>query len=634
MIVDIKKIIENKKDREFYLECFNSGVSFEEICNIHNKTIEYKNLLRNENIRAQNFFKSGDTDKESFLNFFNTVEKTIIKSQAKKKMRSFFSNKHKGLYNEETLYLFCDLIENKASKGFYDSFKKKISAFKNTEDLNQSLIKELTLIKSWNIDYQMKRIGNLKTEIKNNKIIFEVNNYEESKLFGTSMWCICRDRETFEDYKENATRIYFRYDFNKYINDPEAMIAVLVKPDGNIINAYDKNDDIIKEKTVKDFKLNFSSLSYEQYVEEMSHLEKDNLFLSFYKNDFSETLHNNEEDLSINTSNLRIFLTSNFSPNILEKLIEDKDKLFNRKDYDRFFEIIYSTYESRFGDRYNDGLEKLFWNPDFIKSNVFNNLSLLNVAEEISYISNENIYNFILVKNINLEDEFVNIVKKQKRTVQVSSKLFNIFKEENIDIYKILENRGERELLKEVVINSLPNIKDFFNLEKNVEGVFEILKEEYPKIKSMDIEMINNIGKKYNVKESLLINEDNSQDNIVKEILRKPNHIFIKNSKIEKYDINFNYNDSLTILKKVLLEEDLPFRKYEKEYVSEDIALIGVNHKTLDFIVNSPRINRRARNEFNDFIKECFLVGDKKYENKVREKLNIKEEPKNRLKLK
>ena len=89
MIVDIKKIIENKKDREFYLECFNSGVSFEEICNIHNKTIEYKNLLRNENIRAQNFFKSGDTDKESFLNFFNTVEKTIRLEPYKEKWESF-----------------------------------------------------------------------------------------------------------------------------------------------------------------------------------------------------------------------------------------------------------------------------------------------------------------------------------------------------------------------------------------------------------------------------------------------------------------------------------------------------------------------------------------------------------------
>lgn len=634
MSTNIKDLVENKKDRAFYLECFNSGVSFKDITNIYKKTLEYKNLLKNENIRAQDFDKSGDTVKESFLNFFNTVEKTIIKSKANKKMRSFFSNKYKDLHNEETLELFCDLIDINASDSFYNAFKKKVAAFKNTTDLNNALVDELTLMKSWNIEDQAKRLGVSKSEIKDNKIMFEVNNYEDARAFGTSMWCICRENETFNDHKKNATRIYFRYDLDKYVNDPEAMTAVLVEPNGTIQNAYYKNDNIIEDSKVNDLKFNFSSLSYDQYIEEMSHLEKDDLFLSFYENDFSKELHKNEENISINVSNLRNFLITKSSPNILKKLLEDKEILFDKKDYNRFFEIIYTTYECGYLDKYNDGLEELLWNPDFLKSNVFKSLSLWNIAEELSYISNENIHNFILVKNLDLEEEFVNIVKRQKQTVRVSSKLFNIFKEENIDIYKSLENRGERELLKEVVINSLPNIKDFFNLEENAEGVFEIFKEEYPKIKSMDIERINKIGKEYNVRESLLINEDNSQENIIKEILKKPSHIFIKNSKIEKYDINFNYNDSLTILKKVLLDEDLPFRKYEKEYVSEDIALIGVNHKTLDFIVNSPRIDNRARKDFTDFVKECFLVGGKKYENKVREKLNINEEPKNRLKLK
>jgi hypothetical protein len=266
----LKTLITNKEHRAFYEMCVKDGVDINEIIKFNDKFKNFKNLFQDNNINPSDYSIIPKA-KDAFFKLNNVCDKLIIKSKANKKMRSFFSNKDKDLINEDTKDLFCDLIELNVSDEFYRGFRKKVAAFKTNKQLNDALIKEIETIKEWvNPEKLIKKIHSMNTSnisIENGEILFEVHDFKSAKKLGTQMWCICRDETTFIDHQKDVDRIFFKYNFNEYVNNVNAMTAYIVNPDGSIKAGYFKDDKEMSKEEENQQNVKFKEYSYSDFKE-------------------------------------------------------------------------------------------------------------------------------------------------------------------------------------------------------------------------------------------------------------------------------------------------------------------------------------------------------------------------------
>lgn len=600
MINQLKQQITNKKDREYYIQCFENGVDINHILAFNKLYKKNINLFENEKLKPSDYIGKYNNMIESFQELNNKANKLIIKSSANKKMRSFFSNKYKHLTNEETLSLFCDLSEIKPSEEFYNGFRKKLAAFRDVNHLNETLSNEIITMRNWDYKNQIHNIQRENKTNNNNQILFEIHNFEDAKDFGTQMWCISRDEETFKSYTKKGERIFFKYNFNEFVNSVGSMQAFVVEPDGSIKDGYKKDDSIMTKEEIKNENIIFDKLTYDEFLENIIHLSRTEQALSFYKSKFSSEFKDNNDSFQLDLGELRFFLIKNGDPDFCASLLNDIDYLFdNNKDKNSFVEILYSHIECSFLSSYNELLEELLWSPAFHKTELFKNLNLEEFCESMYIAKEENAHNFLLVKNQDVDTELYRYIKKNKE-YKATGLLNKIFESEKIDLYKLFKN--EDSLLTEILIKNSNKIEKLFNLEENSNEVFKILKENKNNISSYDMGNNNEIAKKHNVSKEYLISEEDSSLILKEEILKKPTHIFVKKNKIEKHDIRFNYEETMSMFKKVFLDEDIPFEEYEDDYVFNDFISVKINSYTSEFLIKKDRVDQEAKKDFFDFV--------------------------------
>lgn len=163
---------------------------------------------------------------------------------------SILSNKYKHLLSPECIPIFSLMFESNFKKSDIQEFVgKKIASCKTKEDFYSYLESVYNSVFNFGIEKlnaDLRNSKNAKILIEeDNFVVLKIDNFEDSKLLGTSNWCISRNSSYFDNYVTNNHQ-YFVYDFSKKDTDVMSLIGITLYSNGSINAAHDKVDDNIK----------------------------------------------------------------------------------------------------------------------------------------------------------------------------------------------------------------------------------------------------------------------------------------------------------------------------------------------------------------------------------------------------
>lgn len=166
---------------------------------------------------------------------------------------SIASNKYKHLYNEESYKIIENIYDLKLKTDvFQDYIGKKIAAYKSPEEFNEGLSKFLASMNDFSMRAVLNKAENAGVTVisqADDILIVQVEDYEQSKLLGSSSWCIVRHESYFNSYTDGGNKQYFLFDFTKESADNESMIGFTIDIDGEHYAAHYKNDDEVDESS-------------------------------------------------------------------------------------------------------------------------------------------------------------------------------------------------------------------------------------------------------------------------------------------------------------------------------------------------------------------------------------------------
>jgi hypothetical protein len=164
---------------------------------------------------------------------------------------SIASNKYRGLYDNESYKIIENIYDlNLKTDVFQDYIGKKIAAYKTPEQFNEGLSSFLKSFNGFDMQSMLLKAENAGVQIiseSDDILIIEVENYEQSKLLGSSSWCIVRDEQYFNSYTEGGNKQYFLYDFSCDSSDNNSMIGFTLDYEGEHYAAHYKDDDEVNE---------------------------------------------------------------------------------------------------------------------------------------------------------------------------------------------------------------------------------------------------------------------------------------------------------------------------------------------------------------------------------------------------
>lgn len=165
---------------------------------------------------------------------------------------SIASKKYKELYNEESYKIIENIYDLKLkTDAFQDYIGKKIAAYKTPEQFNEGLTKFLESFNNFEMDAVITKVENIGATIisqSDDILIVEITDYEQSKMLGSSSWCIVRDESYFNSYTDGGNRQYFLFDFSKDSADNESMIGFTIDMDGEHYAAHYKDDEEVNQR--------------------------------------------------------------------------------------------------------------------------------------------------------------------------------------------------------------------------------------------------------------------------------------------------------------------------------------------------------------------------------------------------
>lgn len=274
-----KSITDNKKQREFIVNCLTEGqVTNKMIDDLFEKAKTYKQLLKNNNISIDNMIAESEGNQlysKTFENINDEVEKSIILNQSKKLLRSVTSRKHAHLINKETQEIFFAMHQNGVTRQMLeDGVMKKVALFEDPQEFNDALI-------SGYLNKMTKTELSRKIEKTNGKIISDkdgvvsimVDDYESMEKLGTNMWCVQRSDKTYDSYTDTGSYFVITYDLNKKMSDPKSLIATIVKANGKVSEHYDNKDNFFTDEELSNrIEENSHSFTYEEFKERIKNL--------------------------------------------------------------------------------------------------------------------------------------------------------------------------------------------------------------------------------------------------------------------------------------------------------------------------------------------------------------------------
>lgn len=174
----------------------------------------------------------------------------IVKNhKVKQYAHSIASNKYMHLYDEKSYKIIEAIYDLKIeSSVLQDNIGKKIAAYHTPEEFNSGLKGLLNTFSDFTPEKIREKAAACKADIiveDDNKIIIKIEDFKQSKIMGSSSWCIARDEHYFKSYVGDCNHQYFIYDFNKDSSDNESMIGITLSPEIECEAAHMKNDDDI-----------------------------------------------------------------------------------------------------------------------------------------------------------------------------------------------------------------------------------------------------------------------------------------------------------------------------------------------------------------------------------------------------
>ncbi len=616
----LKSLIENKKDRQFYLDCLDDGVSIEKITELNDKYKSYKNLFVQKNQRPSDFRKMGNTLAVSFDVMEFIFDREIEKSQAKKKIRSFFSKKNIHLVDEKTEMCFVDLIRINADAEFYRGFRKKVAAFNDTASLNSALTKEIQTIKNWNYSFQKSQVSSSEVDIlkeDENELVFEVFDHDTARSLGTNMWCICRENEDFMKYRDKTDRIIFKLDLNVPVSRNHSMTAYVVTASGELINGYLKNDDVMSKEEEILFKPEIDALNPENYMRrlENSSLSHNEYALKAYQDNMQKEMKNVVSNINVNVEDLDSYLAANSSSKLMNNLLDNyKDFLSPEKRSDGLSIMMHRLNRLQAD---NVLYQRFLENEDYVNSDYFLSSRLMDVIErDCLFINSESVKMLVEKRGYDLNKEIGDFLDMNS-SMSDDRILSPVYKEAGVNITKYLKESGKEGRLRDILYRNFNLADDLFGGNENPNDIMDVFRGHEDKYESYFLEKLKTYADSKGLEP---ISSEVSEQMLKNEILRHPKKIFIKQSKLESRKISFDYDESLVLLKKAFLDDNMPFNHYEKDYAMEDFLDSGMNEKSRIFLLESNLIDSKARSDLFDFLDTC--------KNEVSEKLQLAYEEK------
>lgn len=305
---DLSEFLKHKKqDREIINHLLEQNISNLETCHrIYEKYTRYRNLMKENKIifneyfqealkdfkRSQEKSKNPDWNEDllnknisimgfetAIENLEDDMENTIINNEARKLRKSVISNKYKHLVDDKTDKIFRELYNQNVKRQEIQSFvTQKIAQHKKPDELNDVLTQYLNQKMGWSFEHYLEKVkatiskDNL-YKAENNLIIFEADSFDASKTLGSSMWCVTREKEYFNNYTSDMDRLVFMYDFSKSPEDLESLTAYIVEHDGRISSGYYKDDEPIDIKKFPEIEANLPPISENRAKEKLKESE-------------------------------------------------------------------------------------------------------------------------------------------------------------------------------------------------------------------------------------------------------------------------------------------------------------------------------------------------------------------------
>lgn len=245
----------------------DDGMFLYNFSNIVKYYVKYEPILKLKNFNIIDVFNESN-NQERFLEWTSDRMYNLVKNHnIDKYSKSIFSNKYKHLSSEQLLPIFTELFRLEVPCSYIqDNIGKKMASFKTAVDLYHALENVLNLLDNFSFEIIKEKAIKINAEIiseSNNKILIRIKNFEESKLLGSSSWCISRDEYYFTQYTQNNNEQYFLYDFNKISRDNHSLIGCTLTDNSKLTISHLKNDFRIEKdeqidyivKKVKQYKM-------------------------------------------------------------------------------------------------------------------------------------------------------------------------------------------------------------------------------------------------------------------------------------------------------------------------------------------------------------------------------------------
>lgn len=593
---DLNNFFENNK--HILYDSFNYNQK-EKILNLFKELMEINNINR--------ILKT-----EKYESFIDLMQIKKYKNNTNLILKEF-TNKDIITYN---VYEFIEKMTKNGLdiKTFKKGFSPKISNIKNENQLLSNLILFEKSISEWNENIYIEKFkdNNINYYYDNNYIICEIDNYKDSSILGSNLWCISTNENNFNDYKENGKRQFFLYDFAKEKTDNLSLIGVTVYPNGEIYAAHDRFDEDIRVEIKK-------TLKFER-------IKEDYLFKKF-KNakDIFKFILNNELYYIITNDFLKK-MKSNYDDynilNIINNIKINNYGIFNKfKENDFFIEecINYFNKESKIKDlnflysvlNYEDIIDKKTINDLFYK--IFNNYQnddkklLMNILDfdfnKIKKIEKERLNNFIIKvlnnENFNFNDKNLKNIFSYFKNNFSDNELNKInFKNNNIMFFLIENIKTHNMFFINKIFKKLNN--DNFKILKN-----QINHKNYHLLPFFSPDLIDKLDLKITLIDYNSVcshNDFRCPENLLIIMMNNTNESNkkIKFDKNEEFNILSESNERYKLLSKNLIRE--------KDYIYFFKNFPVVLSENVDSIISNNIIEYISKFEDTKFKKEIKFI--------------------------
>lgn len=629
---EIQKDLKTKKvDAQILSKLISSGINKAFIYETYSFYKDHEDISNNANIYLIDYFKKikkNETPRElrnRYESFDDAVQKNSILNKAKKLIKPISSKSYRHLFSIDgkTEKMFIELVMLGVDKKFIqDNIAQNIKTFRNSDELNTSLEKLISHLKEWNINATKNELKNYNVSVistANNKIIFEVEDFESSKKFGSDIWCITREEDTFETYRDDVSRIIFCYDFNHSFIDNESITAYIVSPDTTIDFAhYKDNEDIEKNDCtfITDFLKPMDEDDFEYRLERMGYSEED-IFVTMLSHGIKSE-YMDLEDFNFNNCSsepINKLLERKKSTEIL-RIANEIPELFLEIGVKKgvYLEKLFESMQNSYDLEYKKLILKLLQNDKLFDAIQKHKILISDPIHIIGYYTDD----LDLQKEfleIYLEKSDTNLIDYLNKTSYMTDQMLDVLNSIDNNIPSILKQNNHETAFKILSMSLIEKGANYLDINTNDISFINYLNQKAPSINFEERQkLLSVLGKRG------IILKENDPTKEIKELITA----FPRTMTRYKEQINL-YNIKLTEEETIDTFSSLVFGKQYKDIknadildIEDDLQHFNLATPLIKILVKNPVINKNGYESFIKILENFNLKNPKSQENIIK----------------